>query len=90
MIGDSNTGKTSILLRYTTDSFPEIHHCTLGVDFKTKNIKIDNKVNARLQIWDTAGQERFRSVSNSYFRNSAGCLAVYDITNRNSFESLEI
>ena len=41
LIGDSNTGKTSILLRYTTNTFPEIHHCTLGVDFKTKNIKID-------------------------------------------------
>ena len=41
LIGDSNTGKTSILLRYTTDSFPKIHNCTLGVDFKTKNIKID-------------------------------------------------
>ena len=40
---------------------------------------------AYLSIWDTAGQERFRSMSSSYLRNSNGCIAVYDITDRKSF-----
>jgi len=43
----------------------------------------------KLQIWDTAGQERFRSISKAYYRNSHGCIAVYDITKRASFECLE-
>lgn len=39
----------------------------------------------KLQIWDTAGQERFRSITHSYYRNTVGCLIVYDITSRESF-----
>ena len=39
-----------------------------------------------MQLWDTAGQERFRSITKTYYRNCAGCLIVYDITNRDSFE----
>ena len=42
-------------------------------------------VRVKLQIWDTAGQERFRSITHSYYRNTVGCLIVYDITNRDSF-----
>lgn len=41
----------------------------------------------KLQVWDTAGQERFRSVTRSYYRGAAGCLLVFDITSRESFES---
>lgn len=45
-----------------------------------------DKVRVKLQLWDTAGQERFRSITRSYYRNCAGCLVVYDITNRDSFD----
>jgi Ras-related protein Rab-1A len=61
---------------------------TVGVDFKMKTMKVDDKI-VKMQIWDTAGQERFRSISQSYFRNAHGCIAVYDVTSRASFESLE-
>ena len=42
----------------------------------------------RLQLWDTAGQERFRTITTSYVRGSEGILLVYDVTDRNSFESI--
>ena len=41
-----------------------------------------------VQIWDTAGQERFRTITTSYVRGSEGILLVYDVTDRNSFESI--
>lgn len=88
MIGDSGTGKTSLLLRFADNIFNPDHRITIGVDFKIKTLKVDNKL-IKLQIWDTAGQERFRSVSQAYFRNSDACLAVYDVTKRGTFESLE-
>ena len=53
-----------------------------------KHVKIDERT-IKLQIWDTAGQERFKSISSSYLRNAHGCIAVYDITKRESFESLK-
>ena len=42
----------------------------------------------KLQIWDTAGQERFKTITASYFRGANGILLIYDITDRESFESL--
>ena len=88
IIGDSNVGKTSMLLNYTDNYFPESHLATIGVEYKAKEIKTD-KYNIALQIWDTAGQERFRSITKSFFRNTNGILFVYDITSRRSFQSVK-
>ena len=52
-----------------------------------KTLLVDDKV-TKVQVWDTAGQERFRSVSQAYYRNAHGCIAVYDVTNHESFESI--
>ena len=88
MIGESGTGKTSLLLRFADDSFSQSQRSTIGVDFKIKSLTVDGYP-VKLQMWDTAGQERFRSMSTTYFRNSQGCMAVYDITCRSSFRALE-
>ena len=57
------------MLRYANDSFSPTFITTIGIDFKIKNIEIDNK-RIKLQIWDTAGQERFRTITTSYFRGA--------------------
>jgi Ras-related protein Rab-1A len=44
LIGESNTGKTSMLLRFADDVFNENYLCTIGVDFKIKTLKVDNKI----------------------------------------------
>ena len=61
---------------------------TIGVEFGSKIVPVGGKT-VKLQIWDTAGQERFRSVTRSYYRGAAGALLVYDITSRESFNSLK-
>jgi small GTP-binding protein len=58
---------------------------SIGVDFKLKNIELDNK-KIKLQIWDTAGQERFRTITTSYYKGAHAILIVFDITDRESFE----
>ena len=88
MIGESGVGKTSMLLRFTDNTFNPLPFTTVGVDFKLKTLRVDDKL-IKLQVWDTAGQERYRSISQAYFRNTNGCIAVYDINSRTSFESLE-
>ena len=77
-----------MLLNYTDNYFPESHLATIGVEYKVKQITINN-YNITLQIWDTAGQERFRSITKSFFRNTNGILFVYDITSRKSFQSVK-
>ena len=77
-----------MLLRFADSVFSEKYLCTIGVDFKIKTLKIDDKI-VKMQVWDTAGQERFRSISIAYYRNSHGCVAIYDISNRTSFDAIE-
>lgn len=89
IIGDSGVGKSSILLRFTEDDFEEDQPCTIGVDFKVKMLEFANK-KLNLTIWDTAGQEKFRSLTSSYYRGTQGIILVYDVTNRKSFEHLEL
>ena len=88
IIGDSAVGKTSMLLKYTDNFFPESHLATIGVEFKTKDIQY-NGYNINLQVWDTAGQERFKSITKSFFRNANGIIFVYDITQKNSFKNVK-
>lgn len=87
VLGDSKVGKSCLILRYTEDQFSEDFLTTIGVDFKVKNINIENQ-DYKLQIWDTAGQEQFRSITQSFYRNSHGVLVVFDLSDRESFESV--
>ena len=87
LVGNSNVGKSSLFLRFVDEIWKENFVPTIGVDFKIKSIKINNKI-IKLQIWDTAGQERFKSILSSYYKGANGILLLYDITNLNSFKSL--
>jgi Ras-related protein Rab-18 len=79
--------QSSILLRFTEDSFDEHIQSTIGVDFKVKHLEVDSK-KVKLTIWDTAGQERFRTLTSSYYRGAHACILVYDVTRLDSFENL--
>ena len=87
LIGDSQVGKSSLMIKYANDTFTSNNVPTIGVDFKIKTIEIDGR-RIKLQIWDTAGQEAFRSITRSYYRGAAGALLVYDITRRDTFNHL--
>ncbi|XP_076757483.1 ras-related protein Rab-18 [Xylocopa sonorina] len=88
MIGESNVGKSSILLRFTEDEFHENMQSTVGMDYRTKQITIDGNT-VKLAIWDTAGQERFRTLTPSYYRDGQGAILVYDVTDRTTFMKLD-
>eukprot|EP00028_Trichosphaerium_sp_Am-I-7-wt_P000763 CAMPEP_0168522382 /NCGR_PEP_ID=MMETSP0405-20121227/9315_1 /TAXON_ID=498012 /ORGANISM="Trichosphaerium sp, Strain Am-I-7 wt" /LENGTH=206 /DNA_ID=CAMNT_0008543975 /DNA_START=19 /DNA_END=639 /DNA_ORIENTATION=+ len=85
IVGDTAVGKSCLLLQFTDKRFQPQHDLTIGVEFGSRTITIDNK-QIKLQIWDTAGQEKFRSITRSYYRGAAGALLVYDITRRETFE----
>ena len=73
--------------QYVNKKFTNQYKATIGADFLTKDLIIDDKI-VTMQIWDTAGQERFRTITKSYFRGCQGMLLVYDITQRKTFESI--
>mmetsp|Transcript_72251 Transcript_72251/g.64932 ORF Transcript_72251/g.64932 Transcript_72251/m.64932 type:complete len:219 (+) Transcript_72251:121-777(+) len=87
ILGESGVGKTALLHKYVMNKFIEEHKATIGADFLTKDISIGDKL-ITLQIWDTAGQERFQSMSSAFWRGANACIMIYDITNKESFESI--
>nr|CCC95899.1 unnamed protein product [Trypanosoma congolense IL3000] len=87
VLGDSGSGKSSLLHRFVEDTFVEDRTQTIGVEFGSKVVELSGR-KIKLQIWDTSGQERYKSVTRSYYRGAVGCLIVYDITQRSSYESI--
>ncbi len=84
IIGDSGVGKSSLVLRFADNTFTDNYISTIGVDFRFRTVKVDDKV-VKLQIWDTAGQERFRTITSAYYRGADGIIMTYDITSKASF-----
>ena len=89
LLGDWSVGKTCFLMRYTENTFNDIHLSTIGVDFKIKFVKLDNGEEIKIQIWDTAGQDRYRTITKSYIRGAHGIILIYDGTSRKSFEGIQ-
>ncbi|KAH7825265.1 Rab6a [Monocercomonoides exilis] len=86
--GDQSVGKTSIIARFMYDTFESYYKPTIGIDFLSKTIYLDEQT-VRLQLWDTAGQERFRALIPSYIRDCSAAIIVYDITSRQTFDNVE-
>ena len=87
IIGDSNVGKSNILVQYIYGRFNSEYLPTIGVEFGSKNVKIRDKY-YRVQIWDTAGQEFYKSITRAYYKNSACALIVYDISSKETFDNV--
>ena len=89
LLGDSSVGKTCFLMRYADNTFQEIHMSTIGLDYKLKNVQIDDGKIVKIQIWDTAGQDRFRSITKNYYKGAHGIILLYDVTSRKTFENVK-
>lgn len=88
LVGDSGVGKSNILLRFIKNEFSFETKATVGVEFGSKKFELEN-TKIKAQIWDTAGQERYKSITNAYYKGAKGALVVYDITKKETFESID-
>ncbi|XP_051113362.1 ras-related protein Rab2BV-like isoform X2 [Andrographis paniculata] len=88
LIGDSGVGKSNILSRFTRNEFCLESKSTIGVEFATRTLEVEEKT-VKAQIWDTAGQERYRAITSAYYRGAVGALLVYDISKRQSFDNIQ-
>ena len=89
LLGDSSVGKTCFLMRYSDNTFQEIHMSTIGLDYKLKNVQLDDGKIVKIQIWDTAGQDRFRSITKNYYKGAHGIILIYDVTSRKTYENIK-
>ena len=87
VVGNQGTGKSCILNRFVNETFEENYQATIGLDFQSKNVTIHDQ-DVRLILYDTAGQEKFRSLIPMYIREAQIILLIYDISDRESFDSM--
>ena len=87
LVGDSGVGKTNIMSKYLKNQFREDSKATVGVEFGSKQFTVENH-QIKAQIWDTAGQERYKAIISAYYKGAKGAFVVYDITRKNTFETV--
>jgi small GTP-binding protein len=87
MMGDGAVGKTSLVLRYTQNTFSPEYKQSLGASFAVKDLEVKEK-KVKLVIWDVAGQPSFRQVRRHYYSGAHGALLVFDVTEPGSFMTL--
>lgn len=88
IVGDSNVGKSCLVLQFVDHRFQNLHDPTIAVEFQQKTVSIEGKL-LKLQLWDTVGQENFLSIARNYYRESTGCVVTFDITSRESFDHVQ-
>lgn len=88
IVGNSGVGKSSYLYRFCDGIFYPHLRATVGIDFRTRNVRFENVVYT-IQLWDTAGQEKYRSIIRSYFRKVDGVILMYDVTEAESYHDLK-
>ncbi len=88
ILGEQYVGKTSLIRRYIENIFIPSYKCTIGIDFFSKILTINNK-EINLKIWDTAGEERFRNMTNQYYNRTDGIILVFDLTDINTMYKIQ-
>lgn len=91
LIGESNVGKSSLLMRFQKGYIDECCSSTIGAAFSTQKIWLDDEnAHVGMEIWDTAGQERFNSIVPMYFKDASAIILVYDVNDDRSHKALEM
>ena len=89
LLGDSLTGKTSIVNSFFGVSFSEQQMKTIGIDNYIKEIELKNRKKIKIQIYDTAGQEQYRSNAFTILKTKCeGIVLIYSITDEDSFNNI--
>ena len=88
LLGESAVGKTSIIQRFTNDTFDLNCISSLSAQFNSKTIKVNGET-IKFDVWDTAGQEKYRSLARIFYKDAKVIIFVYDITNLKSFQEIQ-
>ena len=87
LLGDSNVGKSSLVLRFVKNQFNAEQVTTVGAAFLQAPLPVEeSEERVQFGIWDTAGSERYKTLAPMYYRGAEAAIVVYDITDFESFE----
>jgi len=79
VIGDAAVGKTSLIKRYTTNTFEKDYISTLGMQFSKFEEHVEGE-KVELLLWDLAGQESFSTLRDRFYTGSSGAIVVFSLS----------
>ncbi|TNY23823.1 small GTPase [Rhodotorula diobovata] len=88
MVGDSQIGKTSLMVKYVEGSYDEDYIQTLGVNFMEKTISIRN-TEITFSIWDLGGQREFVSMLPLVCNDAVAILFMFDLSRKSTLNSIK-
>ena len=90
VIGDSAVGKTSLIKKYTMNSFNEDYIKTIGAQFSTYNKTTgpNDNIDFKLLFWDLAGQSEYNFMRPTFYSGAQGAILVFDLTRPETLESV--
>lgn len=88
MLGDSQIGKTQLMVKYLQDKYDEDYIDSLGVNFMEKTIPLKN-VYVTISIWDLGGQREFMTLMPLVCSDSKVMLFMFDLTQKQSLFSVK-
>jgi small GTP-binding protein len=86
--GESNVGKTSLLVRFGLRKYEDTRKSTTGIDFIGASLVLHGK-KTRIRMFDTAGQERYRALTEAYLRPANMVFLAFDLSKPSTFSALE-
>jgi DnaJ family protein C protein 27 len=87
-MGSGGCGKSCLIKRYCEDRFVTKYIATIGVDYGVKPVQVEGN-DVRVNFWDFSGHQEFFEIRNEFYKDAQGCLLVYDVTNRESFNECD-
>ena len=88
IVGDGDSGKTSILIGFTSDVFYDGYVPTVFDNF-AKNLVVDDQP-ITLRLCDTAGQEEYKKTRPEAYPNTDVFLICFSLVNRLSFDNARV
>ena len=92
MLGDTSTGKTSLVLKFVEGSYRDDRPPTIGAFFITKRLLVDmdgDSILCKISIWDTAGQAQFRPLAKMYYSHAAAAILCFSYSSRQSWQVVQ-
>lgn len=89
LVGDGTVGKTSLVRRYCENQFAISRVETIGIDFHSNTIALDEETTVTLVLWDVAGQDRFSAFRDQFYGGALAVALTYDVTSPSTFFSLQ-
>lgn len=87
LVGDSAVGKTALLVRFTSETFPDSYKPTVfentGVEVYMDGVQIS------LGLWDTAGNDNFKQIRPRSYQQADVVLICYSVANPTSLANVQ-